>query len=357
VSKLLHQAVKSAKPYVLAQGFQPARVEHRPGQSALIYFTNGDSSTAVCLHCPDTPCMILREGEADSTSLVSFPAEKTPQLCAAGAMSIKLDEGVPQIDHERCIGCGICASRCPAGAIFLSAEKGADVLPHHSITPAFRAGQGPDDPAFQETFTALANAEHVGVLAEESDDLVDRTSEKIKLARRNMGDRFPVHHTRNLFIALGQGASMRRKGNNHMRMDLLLGPPGIERGVVEVEFGQQAALDAPRDILDALAVLQSRYKWPLDTIVPILVTDELPNKRSGFWEVIRDIRDITGVRIATATTLALHMMLWARMSPGSYDIFHVHKDSDSYRTMVLEALMGRALKLGSDLKPSIECAK
>lgn len=356
MSKLLQQIAKSVRPNTFAPGLELELVEYRPSQPALIHFTNGQSSPAICLHCPDTPCMTLREGEADSSSLTAFPSENAPQLCAAGAISIKLDQGTPEIDADRCIGCGICASRCPVGAIAITAEKGAKVFPYWAGTWAFRIGTGANDPAFLRTLQALEEAPSTGVFIEESDALLDRTTKKMELARANIGDRFPVHHTRNLFIAMGQGASMRRKGNNHMRMDLLLGTPGVERGVVEVEFGQQAALDAPRDVLDALAVLQSRYGWPLDTIVPLVVTDQLPNKRSDFWEILRDIRAVTGVRIGTVTTLALHMMLWARTQPQSYDLFHVHKGSDSYRT-VLETLMGRPLKLGDEPKSAIECAK
>lgn len=356
MSKLLQQTAKSIRPNAFAAGLELELVEYRPSQPALIHFSNGQTSPAICLHCPDTPCITLREGEADSSSLTDFPSENAPQVCAAGAISIKLDQGTPEIDPERCIGCGICASRCPVGAIAIDADVGAKVFPYWADTWAFRIGTGADDPAFLQTLEALKVAPSTGVFAEESDALLDRTMEKMELARANIGDRFPVHHTRNLFIALGQGASMRRKGNNHMRMDLLLGAPGVERGVVEVEFGQQAALDAPRDVLDALAVLQSRYHWPLDTIVPLLVTDQLPNRRSDFWEILRDIHTITGVRIGTVTTLALHMMLWARTTPQSHDLFHVHKENNSYRT-VLETLMGRRLRISEERKSYIECAK
>jgi len=299
--------------------------------------------------------MVLREQETECSSIHAFPADRTPELCAAGAMSVRLDVGVPIIDPERCIACGACANRCPAGAIYLDAAKGAIVV----STPSQAFVEPPDNSlhAFQATFAKLETIPHSGILAQESDALIDRSMDKMKLARVNTGDSFPVFHARNLLIALGQGASIRRKGNNHMRMDLLLGPPGITKGVVEVEFGQNAVLDAPRDVLDALAVLTSRYEWPLSETTPFVITDELPNKRSEYWEIVKDIREVTGVRIGTITILALHLLLWSRRKPSSYELFHVDKESDSYRTAVLERLLMRPLTLGAELKSCIEIAK
>jgi len=135
------------------------------------------------------------------------------------------------------------------------------------------------------------------------------------------------------------------------------GLPGIARGVAEVEFGQNAVLDAPRDVLDALAVLKSRYEWSLKETAPLVITDELPNRRSEYWEIVRDIRDVVGVRIGTITTFALHLLMWSRRPLPAFDAFHVDKDSDSYRRTVLARLLGRELALGAKLKPSIEIAK
>ncbi|WP_244113879.1 hypothetical protein [Burkholderia cepacia] len=95
---------------------------------------------------------------------------------------------------------------------------------------------------------------------------------------------------RNLLIGAGVGASMGRKGNNHMRMDLILSRPGVQHGVAEVEFGQEAVLDAPRDTMDALAVLASRYGWDLKSTTAIIVTDVLPNRRSEYWHIMAPSR-------------------------------------------------------------------
>jgi len=270
-------------------------------------------------------------------------------------MSVRLEEGVPSIDAERCIACGICAARCPVSAIYLDPSVGAKVAVMSS--PAFIEPSGDPHAAFEATSAKLAGVDRTGVFAQETGALVDRTIERMKRARISTGDRFPVFHARNLLVALGQGTAMRRKGNNHMRMDLLLGPPGVAKGIAEVEFGQSAVLNAPRDLLDALAIMKSRYEWQVHEVVSIIITDELPNRRSEYWEIVRDIREVIGVRIGTITTFALHLSLWNRVRMSSYDLFHVDKDSTSYRSIVLEKLVGRPLVLKAEPKSWIEIAK
>jgi ferredoxin-type protein NapF len=50
------------------------------------------------------------------------------EMCPEGAISMRIVRGgaVPELDGERCTGCGECVAPCPASAIRL-AERSADV--------------------------------------------------------------------------------------------------------------------------------------------------------------------------------------------------------------------------------------
>jgi hypothetical protein len=152
---------------------------------------------------------------------------------------------------------------------------------------------------------------------------------------------------------------MRRTGNNHLRADLVLGSEGIKQGVVEVEFGDEAILDAPRDVLDDIAVFVSRHGWKKDDIVAVIVGDVLPNRRSEFWHIIKDIRDVLGIEIATVTVLALMLLVWERRKlPGQINrLAYSDCDTRSYREGVLEPLIGRRLGLAVGASALVEVVK
>jgi|CXWL01.1.fsa_nt_gi hypothetical protein len=76
-----------------------------------------------------------------------------------------------------------------------------------------------------ETLVLFKKVPQSGTLLVESDAVVNDMRERIVEAWGRMGDRFPDHLARNLLIAAGAGAAMRRKGDNAARMDIALGPP------------------------------------------------------------------------------------------------------------------------------------
>ena len=357
MSKLLKQSHTTTPPYALIEGLHPTSVVHRPHSPAKISFSDGSSETSACLRCPDPPCMSFAPSEVRSTSLDGFPADTSPQTCAAGAMTIDLAVAVPDIDPDRCVACGVCASRCPAGAIFITDGLGAVVAGGIPSPRAFAQATDESHFSFAATLAELIASPHEGTIAVESDELFQRSATVMDRVASVIGEGFAQHHVRNLLIALGQGASMRRRGNNHMRMDLLLGSPGIARGAVEVEFGQIAAIEAPRDMLDSIAVLSSRHDWKADEIVTLIVTDKLPNSRSGYWDVIADIKQVTDISIGTVTTFALHLAIWLRKPLPDPSLFYSDRASAGYRARVLQVIAGRELRISADAFPQIEIAK
>lgn len=355
--KILRQRASSGQGKCLSAEYKPVSLRFIPGEKTVIRFSNGEEDFASCLRCPDTPCASLSEEELIPVNFKEFPADKITDLCPAGAITIPDGIGVPAIDAERCILCGVCASRCPVGAIRLNTEYGAII--EDSSNSAFYEKNNSDPNeiiAIRHQFEGLPSE---GVPLLESDQLVDEVFNRMQRARKRVGDRFPNLLARSLLIGSRIGAFLGRKGNPHMRMDIILAPPGVEHGVVEVEFGQAAILDAPRDILDALAVLGSRYEWPMDTTTALIITDMLPNKRSEYWHIIQDIHNVFDIRIGTITIFLLMLFNWNRWELELHQdhVFYADKNTESYRHEIIEIAIGRALHLSSRPCPQIDIVK
>jgi ferredoxin len=357
MSKILRQRTKTECKKTLAPGFEPVCLRLSSGERTVIEFSNGIKAFASCLRCPDTPCATLADKETVPSNFDRFPADRNRETCAAGAITIPDSGGAPSIDPDRCMLCGVCAARCPVGAIRLAPLHGAIVE------------DAPNEAFFESN--DVTQAEHVqvtnlfdglnsdGELLLESDAVVADVFARLQRASARVGDRFPNLLVRNLFIGAKIGASIGRKGNNHMRMDIVLSPPGVIRGVAEVEFGQEAVLDAPRDLLDSLAVLASRYEWDLRETSAFVVTDVLPNRRSEYWHIVQDIANVFNIQVGTVTVFALMIFNWSRWSLDFTEghLFYADRDTGSYRTEVLEMIIGRPLRLSAISRSQIEIAK
>lgn len=339
-------------PRSLRPGFVPVSVEVSPGAVSVVAFSNGCKSAASCLRCPTAPCMTYSDSEIISSSIPDFPADRNPSVCPANAIS-RTDGGAPVVAIDACMLCGVCASRCPVGAIKMvpyavvdDIEKDAFI---ETTNPALTAS----------SLAALAAATRTGDLLVESGALVDDLRSRLVTAWIRIGDRFPDHLARNLLIAAGAGAAMRRKGDNAARMDIALGPPWPTLGCAEAEFGDVAVLDAPRDLMDDLAVLVGRFKRDKASISAFVVTDVVPNRRSEYWRIIQDVRRVLGVSIGTITVLALCLLVWRgkRLASLPADLFYVDVETESYRKSVLEPLLGRKLRIGSEPRAFVEVAK
>ena len=341
-----------ASPKALKKGLVPISIEVAPGRAAVISFSDGSQAPSSCLRCVSAPCMTYAETEVVSASLPDFPADRNPSVCAAGAISREYGSA-PKVSPDACMLCGVCASRCPVGAIRMAPYAVVDDTPQD----AFPETNVPTESAF--AIEAFLNIRRTGEFLTESDAIADEMRSRLLAAWPRVGDRFPDHLARNLLIAVGAGAAMRRKGDNAARMDIALGAPWPLFGCAEAEFGDVAVLDAPRDLMDDVAVSVGRFGKNKESLVALVVTDVLPNRRSEYWRIVHDVREVLGVKIGTATVLALCLLVWRRekISALPADLFHVHVDTESYRTAVLEPLLGRKLRIGLAPRPSVDVAK
>ena len=134
---------------------------------------------------------------------------------------------------------------------------------------------------------------------------------------------------------------------------MVLGPPGIVQGTAEVEFGFEGILDAPRNLLDSVAVLCNRYGAKKKALVCLVVASALPNQRSEYWQLIRDIADVLDLRIGTVTWASLMVLVWERrqlkLSPNN----ELYADTTTFSIRKqIESLLGRSSILHQAIKVS-----
>lgn len=115
-----------------------------------------------------------------------------------------------------------------------------------------------------------------------------------------------------------------RKGDNNERFDALF--LSTDTFVVEIEMSSIGILDAPRDLLDDYAVLKSRGRSK-GSIIPVVLCWNLPNKRTDYWNVIKDIKAVTQLRIRTISVPALCVLYWCQQDFGDFSDFYLDVDN------------------------------
>lgn len=159
---------------------------------------------------------------------------------------------------------------------------------------------------------------------------------------------------RNLLILLGNHVTVARKGNVYMRLGgFYQNENGY--GVLEVETGSDA-LDVSRAILDDIAVLNSRHGISKSDNKPLAVCLKLPNKCTDYWQVVKDIKDVTGIKIQTLTIGALLIMLWNNVEIQDFNEFYIDVDNISIRSE-LERVLGREIHLSIGIDGILENEK
>jgi len=129
---------------------------------------------------------------------------------------------------------------------------------------------------------------------------------------------------RNLLSEVGLNARTRRSGDTNMRIDAVGSSRSGRPFVAEIETGTDV-LESPRALLEDVAVLHSRYGYAVADIEPVSIILEFPNVRSEYYQVIRDIEKVLGLRCRTVTVGALVALLWncARLDGFAGDAFAV----------------------------------
>jgi ferredoxin len=228
-------------------------------------------------------------------ALDAFPGDPSRDVCPTRAVRWETQSSAAIIVADDCIGCGLCISRCPYGAISFGDGLTASVNTADPDGLVVVGATKDEHPKVKRTGEIATSA----VLA----------SINILAAVEALDDGRTTLLVRNLLNEVGFNVRTRRRGDTNMRIDAV----GFSRSgrpfVAEIETGA-GVLDSPRALLEDVAVLHSRYGYAIDGIDPISIILAFPNGRSEYYQVIRDIENVLGLRCRTITIGALIAMLW-----------------------------------------------
>jgi len=270
----------------------PSSINYDAENGNTIFSSDGKKHCVGCLNCSNPVCMNLGSDDVDSPKFKNISQDMNRLVCPVNA--IKLGTDSIKINPDKCIGCGLCVSRCPAGAIHLKTGKAYVIEGEKNQTitvPITAENQKKQAQQIQQ----LLKLKKSGSICIESDKRIEDICKKIS----KMSQEEQNILARNLLIVLGNKATLTRKGNVYTRMDGFI-DTGKNFGVVEVETGADM-LDVSRAILDDVAVVNVRYNIKKTDNHPLAIVLGLPNKRTDYWQVLKDINNVIGLRIGTIT--------------------------------------------------------
>jgi ferredoxin len=311
----------------------PKLINHNP-QRKSTYEINGRTFVSSCIGCLNPTCMKFSPEELrlSNEKLNEFPADIDDSVCPLNALLWERGDPTPTIASERCINCGICARRCPIGAIY--SDGTSAVVNFGEKEVEFRPATPENIEIHNRQVRALFACRHAGQFLDVSEETINILY--TKLGEQQTGAQFPNLIVRNLFIALGNQCIIRRRGDVYFRIDAIIENSPII-GIAEVEFHKDS-LESPRAILDDIAVLFSRYGIDKRQIKPFIISLEFPNIRTEYWRVIKDIKDTLDIKIHSLTLGALCILSWkAPAIPiGAVD-FYADVESPSIKDAIANA--------------------
>ncbi len=226
------------------------------------------------------PCISFTTEEVSLAGIVETSVAPERGVCPTNA--ITLDPlGRPEVYAESCVGCGLCAIRCPVGAIHLDpttacAVVSGDETPGFQSVPYEANGFGETRELLSRTFVTekvpFPDAERVAVQVEKFRRGVDGVSEQ-RLYRLLV---------RNAFLSLNLSSRLKYVGDNNAFAELVVSADD-DLLLIEVEPSGDV-LDAFRRVIVGTAIASSRYQVTLSKIFPCIVVDRLPNARVDYYE-------------------------------------------------------------------------
>ena len=272
---------------------------------ALLIETEEEPFFSACIKCAKPQCVTYFDEEYLCDEVIGFAADLDNRVCPTRSIQWSNQSNEFEIDQSTCINCGLCAVRCPFGAIYESLDGQMTINKDRSIPRYELVPYNDDSVKFQsecseamESLTSERKHHHIDM---------ERIEHIYKSIEGN--NEVAAILCRNLIIESGWSCALRRIGDVYTRMDAIFEREGVH-GVVEIEYGADT-LSVARNLLDDLAMLQTRYSLVAKKIIPVALCMTIPNTRQGYFQVCEDIRSVLGIKIRTLTVGALLALVWS----------------------------------------------
>ena len=300
--------------------FQPSSIYITDGFSGFI--VDGKKERGRCAKCVQQFCRQYQRSELYSEKFSTFPKNTSNRVCPVDAIRVGSDS-CSTIDTQKCISCGLCLHRCPYSAIQIDFSKKKCWVNNENSHVIASTNQEESQKQI-DSFNSLRREIHFSKITS-----IFANWLSIQLSSSTVKDISEIV-VRNVLTNLGCKCNTNAPGNNHNRVEFFA-ESGKKIIIGESEITNSDTLSVTRRILDDLAVLSSRHKFPLKDIVPLAVINGLPNKRTDYYEVIEDIEKVLGIKVSTITYHLLFVLniYNAKLSDAAISSFYITRSNDS----------------------------
>lgn len=253
-----------------------------------------------CINCEEKSCYKYNENEINIKIFDSLPYNNDLRVCPVNA--IEIDENYNISINENCISCGLCVQRCPIGGLYLDKENNFKATKYDVNTNIFCENN--EKLVSSSKIKDKIKTEHYSEIII-NENYLDAFYSKIDKKNTTILD-FELILSRNILINLKIPNKVTAKGNNDSRFDLI-GLLEDKYLLAEIDYKNNDNLSLIRKTLENISLLENKFQIKKDDkILPVIIINDLPNKRSDMYELLNDIYNVLNIKIYT---LPLHYLL------------------------------------------------